>query len=980
MGQRIGGTLDLEPPAALPTRQGRVPRSLPLVGSSDKGRDDEPAARGTCFHPTPEVRLASSGKEVSLLAVDLYGDEQVLRVFWSAVDRPASDRDRYVAEQCSSSAELEGRVRKLLAAYSDAEEQPSCDSVREFVGWFEREAEPEMPTQIGRYVVLDRLGSGGMGVVYLARDPQTDRRVAIKVLNPGVDAERAAHRFELESALLARLRHPGIAQVYGAGRTPAGLFYMVLEYVDGLTLNRYCREHELSDRSKVELLIRVCDAVQHAHQRGVIHRDLKPANVLLSGPPSDPVVKLIDFGLAKVRDGEATVRPFATVLGHVVGTFAYMSPEQSTPGSEVDLRTDVYSLGLVLAELLTGRLPELERPDSAEHYQNELRTADLDSSLRWILQRAVHPDPAQRYQDCAALGADLNRHLAGEPTESGPPGWRHEWKHFRHRYRRIVWPATAVIATLVICIGVFLGLWLVRSRALGTVEAAWRQERMAADEAAAREREILRLAEYNRIERLQAPLCPALGQEVAEYRGWLAELAALESRLWQHAQTLGELRGRSGALRVESPKDESPEDESAGARAHSSWAERLRRYRAAVADVENGKIQPDDASFREFEEEVAHLEQCVSIAERVERPGRWSFENDIDQWHHDLLQRIVTGATWLLNDARVHDDQVNTRGTIQLRLDRALEIERQFGEAAAQWEAATRSIANPRECPAYDGLAIDPQPGLFPLARDPESGLWEFLLLGSGLPPQRDREGRVVPDADFGVVLVLIPGGIDLVGGQAEDPQRPNFNAKTVPYERPVQEVMLDPYFISKFEVTRGQWWRMTRRDPALEVGAYRSPLLPTRPVHSVTWYQAMRTLPALGLDLPTEAQWEYAARAGTDTATWFGDENPVETRAEGDANIESPEPDVGSFLPNPFGLHDVLGSCWEWTRESSQADFRMDLPRPGDGLRRSSLGADSRLTRGFRSSKRMIRSPDRGSVNDGVRPARPLWRKGERP
>ncbi|MGE3164359.1 MAG: bifunctional serine/threonine-protein kinase/formylglycine-generating enzyme family protein [Planctomycetota bacterium] len=902
-------------------------------------------------------------------------EADALQLFWSAVDLPLSERRDYLLRHCAQRPALRDRLDRLLRAFESSEKNTSHGSIPEFLSWLdsggaaERRAQrAPIPERIERYQLLQPLGAGGMGVVYLAEDVDTRRRVAIKILNPGIDPKRAAQRFELEGALLARLRHPGVAQVYEAGETSGGLFFMALEYVEGQTLGAYRTEHSLTVAQRVALAAQICEILEHAHQRGVIHRDLKPANILVSGPPDRPSVKIIDFGLAKLIDSSAQVRPFATVVGHIVGTLAYMSPEQAAGHGEVDLRTDVYALGVILGELLTGQVPPIESTRAAHDYLDRLDRADLDRPLRPIVEHAVAPDRADRYPSCRELAADLHRYLVGEPVEVGPQPWIQRWRRFHRRYRSVVWPVAITFAALLACSLTFFGLWRSKEHALTLARDSWERQTDARLEAEARTQEILQLSDLNRVESLVAPIVSDPGTELEALESWLRDFGELERRLPDHRRALEGLRTRAGARST----GERADVRTFADTVLDEWGERLKFFRAARdrASAEDSVVP--QVVIADLESEIDLFERTVAAWSSLESPEDWLFPDEVDQWRHDILARIVADTTALGDSAAVFDREINTRGTITRRLECARDERCRFEAALPEWDTAIRSIANPRECPQYAGLVISPQPGLVPLGRDPDSGLWEFLHLTTGEAPRRDPAWHVVPDPDFGVVLVLIPGGTDLLGAQSDDESAPNYDARKKGHEGPVHEVTLDPYFISKFEMTHGQWWRATHRHPAVE-NRGRSPLLPVRPANGISWYQATRDLPRMGLELPTEAQWEFAARAGTDTPTWAGSSDPAGAGLEDDHAIETDEPDVGSFAPNPFGLYDVLGSVGEWCREASTPDLATSHPRLGDGLRPSSPGAGVRVSRGHYSAARVQYAPDRASVNNGVRPVRRL-------
>ena len=346
---------------------------------------------------------------------------------------------------------------------------------------------------IGPYRLLRQLGEGGMGVVYQAHQSSPIRRdVALKIIKPGMDSRQVISRFESERQALAVMDHPNIARVFDAGATTAGLPYFAMELVEGVPITRYCDARRLTVRERLALFVPVCQAIQHAHQKGIIHRDIKPSNILVAELEGRPVPKVIDFGLAKALGpalGDATQM---TNLGTVVGTLDYMSPEQAElTRLDVDTRSDVYSLGAVLYELLTGSTP-LEREILAkEGYVAVLRriredetpppssrlkktsSADvaaarrsdpaklpklLDGELDWIVMKALEKDRTRRYETANSLGRDLERFLAGEPVEAAPPSAAYRIRKFVRRHR--TWLAAAAAFTLLLVAGVVVSSWL----------------------------------------------------------------------------------------------------------------------------------------------------------------------------------------------------------------------------------------------------------------------------------------------------------------------------------------------------------------------------------------------------------------------------------------------------------------------------------------------------------------------------------------
>jgi tetratricopeptide (TPR) repeat protein len=330
-----------------------------------------------------------------------------------------------------------------------------------------------IPETIGNYRILRLLGQGGMGAVYEAEQDHPRRKVALKVIKTAAASPALLRRFELESQALARLHHPGIAQVYEAGSADTGDGlepYFAMEYVaDAERLTSYVERHKLSVRRRLELMVQICDAVEHAHRRGIIHRDLKPGNILV-----DPEgrIKILDFGVARITDSDAQATR-QTDMGQLVGTLAYMSPEQALADPlELDTRSDVYTLGLILYELLAGRLPYALKSTLFESLEI-IRQAEpapltsVDSAYRGDLQvivaKTLEKDKTQRYSSAADLGADIQRYLKDEPILARSPSVGYQLRKFARRNRALVFGIAAVFAVLVA--GIAVSTWqAVRAR------------------------------------------------------------------------------------------------------------------------------------------------------------------------------------------------------------------------------------------------------------------------------------------------------------------------------------------------------------------------------------------------------------------------------------------------------------------------------------------------------------------------------------
>ncbi|MEX2219515.1 MAG: serine/threonine-protein kinase [Phycisphaerales bacterium] len=316
------------------------------------------------------------------------------------------------------------------------------------------------PGPFGRYRVVRLIAAGGMGEVYEAEQESPHRRVAIKTVRPELLSPELARRFDLEARVLARLQHPGIAQVYEAGHveTSGGTTpFFAMEYVEGKPLTEFARERALTVRARLGLFLRVCEAVEHAHQRGVIHRDLKPGNILIDAAGN---ARVLDFGVARATDADVRASTLHTEAGRLLGTLPYMSPEQvAGDPADLDTRSDVYSLGVVLYELLAGKLPyDVGRGPVAAAARTiaETEPAPLSAvdrvfrgDLDTIVAKALSKEKGRRYQSVSALGADLRRFLADEPIEARPASALYQVRKFARRNSGLMFGLGVAAAVLV---------------------------------------------------------------------------------------------------------------------------------------------------------------------------------------------------------------------------------------------------------------------------------------------------------------------------------------------------------------------------------------------------------------------------------------------------------------------------------------------------------------------------------------------------
>lgn len=404
---------------------------------------------------------------------------EVERVLATVIELPKAERPARVVQLCGHNAALQAEVESLLAAHESADSFMATGSLlqagrdrlavtkkadaRCLAGNGVLSLDSEMmaaalPTRIGRYRIIRLLAEGGMGCVFEAEQEQPRRTVALKVIRPGMTSPEMLRRFEREWQTLGRLQHPGIAQVYEAGSADTGLGvqpYIAMEFIRGTTLLEYAHVQHLGTRQRLELIVKVCDAVHHAHQRGVIHRDLKPGNILVdeTGHP-----KILDLGIARLTNVDEQ-RTRQTDLGQLLGTLAYMSPEQLLADpSQLDPRTDVYSLGVILFELLAGRLPYTisRRLDEAVHTIREEDPTPLSSishsyrgDIEVIVAKALEKNKMQRYSSAADLAADIQRYLRDEPIVARRPSTLYQLQKFARRQKALVAGVAAVFMVLI---------------------------------------------------------------------------------------------------------------------------------------------------------------------------------------------------------------------------------------------------------------------------------------------------------------------------------------------------------------------------------------------------------------------------------------------------------------------------------------------------------------------------------------------------
>jgi eukaryotic-like serine/threonine-protein kinase len=429
---------------------------------------------------------------------------KIEELYHSALEREGSARAAFVEQACNRDESLRLEVESLLAQARDTEnflEAPALDVAARDLATSREPGTPSHPAAIGRYRIIRLLGEGGMGTVYEAQQEEPRRVVALKVIKLGLATPDRLRRFRQESQALARLQHPGIAQIYESSTADTGLGpqpFFAMEFIRGLALKQYAEVHGLDTRHKLALMVKVCEAVHHAHQRGLIHRDLKPGNILVdeTGQP-----KILDFGVARVTEADAQegdLQQTMTGIGQLVGTLAYMSPEQVLGDPlEVDTRSDVYALGVILYELLSGRLPyqvNQRQLSEAVHTIREEEPASLSSigrdyrgDIETLVSKALEKDKTRRYTSAADLGADIQRYLNDEAIAARPPSASYQLRKFARRHRALMAATAAVFVVLLA--GVAVSTWqAIRANRAGQAALRERDRAVAAEANAVQER------------------------------------------------------------------------------------------------------------------------------------------------------------------------------------------------------------------------------------------------------------------------------------------------------------------------------------------------------------------------------------------------------------------------------------------------------------------------------------------------------------
>jgi serine/threonine protein kinase/tetratricopeptide (TPR) repeat protein len=633
------------------------------------------------------------------------GPKNIEQIFWSAaqIELPA-ERVAYLDRACADDVELRRRVEQLLdatGAAADFLELPLLN-----LATVEERPVRERPgTVLGKYRLMEEIGAGGFGVVFLAEQQEPVRRkVALKVLKAGMDTGDVIARFEAERQALAVMDHPNIAKVLDAGETAAGRPYFVMELVPGAAITEHCDRAGLSIRARLELFVVVCRAVQHAHQRGIIHRDIKPSNVLVTLQDGTPMAKVIDFGIAKAMGQPLTDRPMCTGLAQMIGTPLYMSPEQALSGLDVDTRTDIYALGVLLYELLTGTTPfdskllrtatsdevrriiqeeEPARPSLRLSSLGEVaatvaanRRSDpkrlrrlLHGELDWVVMKAMEKDQNRRYETANALASEIERYLQGEPVQACPPSLLYRARKYARRHQ-----AGLAIAGLVLLLLGLLGgiaLWAVWDRSVREARAQQEAQRTL-DQAVALQGEGKWLEALEEVRRAEGALAGSGGHELLRH---VEELHRdLEMVLRVEAIRLPDLVG-------------GPEGDQDYVATDASMAQAFRDYGIDVESLPPAEVGERIRSRRTHRELIVALDHWVKVRTSMAEINRKPREPllaaaraaDPDEWRNHLRiaveQHQTATLTKLAASARLSELPLQSLSLLGWALDHAGECE-----------------------------------------------------------------------------------------------------------------------------------------------------------------------------------------------------------------------------------------------------------------------------------------------------------------
>ena len=844
-----------------------------------------------------------------------------------------------------------------------------------------------------RYELLKEIGRGGMGVVFSADQTSLGRKVAIKTLLASNAKPHSLKRFVSEAQLTGLLDHPNIVPVYDLELTTEGELQLAMKLLTGIewkhllhpeTESEKTRSGEYGITDHVKILITVCNAMAFAHERGIAHCDLKPENVMIG---QFGEVFVMDWGIAvdirpqDDRDSQTARIEHHTEVRVPRGTPRYMPPELARgDGDRIQATTDVYLLGAILYEILEGTPPHrgatlTEVLEYSTREEPPPFTPETPEELQAICLKALSKEPENRHASVVEFRKALEFCLESRESRLITRSAQELLERCRLAQQQSALDKEelsqlyADFSESAAGFSQALLLWPENDDAAkGSEEAryAYSTAALKHGDLGLAEAQVLKLDQ-------EAPETRALRQQITDARRERRDLESASRKLRMVAivavgiilagLTVGLVLVSNARAKTEEARQEAV---ALGVKEHKAMelAEQRLADVTRLADVKRLENLEKQASWlwpaysktipayrtwlheaeQLLEHRKLHNEALARFRESdrvTQRNGFWVFPTVEEQWMHDTLAELLQRMTVFTNGTiRDVDDRLAFATTI---------YQRSVLDHQELWDKTASEIM--RSAP-YQKLEISPLEGFMPLGRDPKTGLFEFADMQSGDIPVRDEEGRLQVTEDTGLVFILIPGGDFLMGAVRPSADRADGESNVDPFaepdEKPITRVHLDPFLISKFEVTQAQWERQMRSDPS-QYG----PLIETgrrHPVTNVNFEDVSTFTFQLGLDLPTEAQWEYTARAGTTSPWWTGDERES---LEGYANLadrgyvkqilgrpgaedwddgHTLHAPIGTFPANRFGLHDVAGNVWEWCLDYYGS--YETTPLPGTGLR----------------------------------------------
>ena len=859
------------------------------------------------------------------------------------------------------------------------------------------------PSPWAAYEISAELGRGGMGIVYNARQTNLRREVALKKALSAA----GGRRFSNEAVITGALEHPNIVTVYDLIAAPNGEIGMAMKLIRGRSWEDHLTAdwHEVENLSEerlhwhLDVLYKVCQAMAFAHSQNVLHNDLKPENVMV-GEYGE--VALMDWGCATGMPGLKHPNPLPVLQGERIlspfGTPCCMAPEQALGhGHLLNSWTDTFLLGAMLYRIVEGRPLRTER--DLTRVLERAAKADYNpmvkcgsSQIRALCTKALQAEPTKRFQTVDALLEGLAAYqktyeseklskVAGAQLDSCLASIANT-KHSTER-------ALVDLGEVVYGYQQALVLWPSNPNASEGVEKA----RVALIDYAISQGDLkLAAAHIEQLDDSASRVCCKQNlQHAIEGREAAARQAQRNRNFLILAVSAVILVLIIGGVLVKAEQRKT-ETQRQLAEAHLQDLQELSDIQRVKKQFEAeltlwpsipSNVDPMTKWIQDTEEllqklpkhraTLRKLAQGVPVDDRDEP----IFNDPTIEWEYVTLKDLISGLETLQN---------TELSLMERRLADASSVERiTLVDAADVWEEAITSIASSK---VYNGLQLEPQLGLVPIGTDPASGLWEFAHVQSGEIPTRDADGRLSLPEDPCIVLVLLPGGTFHMGAQTGTggADGRNIDPRATAIEQPVHPVSLAPFFLAKYEVTQGQWMRIMGENPSAypagrEVGDPEKKAITIRnPVEQVTWKDSAEAMRRLDLILPTEAQWEYGSRAGTDTIYWSG--NSIES-LDGTLNIADryceqnggpgswkyerslfdgyvAHAPIGEFRANRFGLHDTAGNVWEWCLDHFGS--YENPTAPDNGARLNAEEGAPRVFRGggFRAASVHARSADR--------------------